>query len=175
MQTQQEKATLTQQDVSPDRLATRRADPGFTLAELIVLIAVIGILSIMAMPSFLRYYQAATLKSGAQQFAALINQAREIAIKENDNLCVKVSSPTQMMYVRNNCTTGTAWIGAATDAAGNINLPPRISVAGPSAANSPIFNYVGSALPAATFTLTNIETGATLTVSVAASGRVTIP
>jgi Tfp pilus assembly protein FimT len=140
-----------------------------------VLIAVIRILSIMAMPSFLRYYQAATLKSGAQQFAALINQAREIAIKENDNLCVKVSSPTQMMYVRNNCTTGTAWVGAGTDAAGNINLPPRISVAGPSAANSPIFNYVGSALPAATFTLTNIETGATLTVSVAASGRVTIP
>src|SRR4026209_1962621 len=182
----------TEQDISPDPLATRGADPGFPLAELIVLIAVIGILSIMAMPSFLRYYQAATLKSGAQQFAALINQAREIAIKENDNLCVKVSSPTQMMYVRNNCTTGTAWVGAGTDAAGNINLPPRISVAGPShatlsllhprisvaapsAANSPIFNYVGSALPAATFTLTNIETGATLTVSVAASGRVTIP
>ena len=165
----------TEQDVAPDRFAARRAETGFTLAELIVLIAVIGILSIMAIPSFLRYYQAATLKSGAQQFAALINQAREVAIKENDNLCVKVSSPTQMMYVRNNWTTGSVWVGTGTDAAGNINLPPRISVAGPSAANSPIFNYVGSALPAATFTLTNIETGATLTVSVAASGRVTIP
>jgi type IV fimbrial biogenesis protein FimT len=165
----------TEQDIAPDPFATPRAEAGFTLAELIVLIAVIGILSIMAIPSFLSYYQAATLKSGAQQFAALINQAREIAIKENDNLCVKVSSPTQMMYVRNNCTTGTVWVGAGTDAAGNINLPPRISVAGPSAANSPVFNYVGSALPAATFTLTNIETGATLTVSVAASGRITIP
>ena len=164
----------TLRDISPEP-SNRQAETGFTLAELIVLIAVIGILAIMAIPSYLRYYQAATLKSGAQQFAALVNQAREIAIKENDNLCVKVSSPTQMMYVRNNCTTGTAWVGAGTDAAGNINLPSRISVAGPSAANSPIFNYVGSALPAATFTLTNIETGATLTVSVAASGRVTIP
>ena len=165
----------TQREVRQQRSATRRAEGGFTLAELIVLIAVIGILSIMAIPSFLSYYQAATLKSGAQQFAALINQAREIAIKENDNLCVKMSSPTQMTYVRNNCTTGTAWVGTGTDAAGNINLPPRISAAGPAAANSPIFNYVGAALPAATFTLTNIETGATLTVSVAASGRVTIP
>ena len=94
-----------------------------------MLIAVIGILSIMAIPSFLSYYQAATLKSGAQQFAALINHAREIAIKENGSLCVKMSSPTQMMYVRNNCA-GPAWVGTGTDAAGNISLPPRISAAG---------------------------------------------
>ena len=47
---------------------TRQAETGFTLAELIILIAVIGILSVMAVPAFLRYYQAATLKSGAQQF-----------------------------------------------------------------------------------------------------------
>lgn len=152
--------------------ATSHAEGGFTLAELIVLIAVIGILSIMAIPSFLSYYQAATLKSAAQQFAGLINRAREIAIKENGNVCVRLSSPTQMVYRLNNCT-GTAWVGTGTDAAGNINLPPRISATAPG--NPPVFNYVGSALPAGTFTLTNIETGATLTVSVAASGRVTIP
>src|SRR5262245_26160392 len=155
-----------QQAVRQKPSATRQAESGFTLAELIVLIAVIGILSIMAIPSFLSYYQAATLRSGAQQFAVLINQAREIAIKENGSLCVKMSSPTQMRYARNNCG-GPAWVGTGTDAAGNISLPPRISAAAP--ANPPIFNYVGSALPAATFTLTNIETGATLTVSVAAS------
>jgi len=37
---------------------TRQAERGFTLAELIILIAVIGILSVMALPAFLRYYQA---------------------------------------------------------------------------------------------------------------------
>jgi hypothetical protein len=37
-----------------------------------------------------------------------------------------------------------------------------------------VFNYVGSALPAATYTVTNTQTSATLTVSVALSGRVTI-
>jgi Tfp pilus assembly protein FimT len=126
----------------------------------------------MAIPSFVSYYQAATLKSGAQQFAALINHGREIAIKENGNVCVKLSSPTQMMYALNSCA-GTAWVGPSTDAAGHINLPSRISAVAP--ANPPIFNYVGSALPAGSFTLTNIDTGATLTVSVAASGRVTIP
>ena len=150
----------------------QQAERGFTLAELVILIAVIGILSVMAVPSFLRYYQAATLKSGAQQFATLVNQAREQAIKENGKLCVKMSSPTQMMYTRINCA-GTAWVGPGTDAAGNINLPPSITAAVLVA--SPIFDYVGSAATqAGGFTLTNTQTGATLTVSVAASGRVTV-
>lgn len=153
-----------------ESLPAQPAEKGFTLAELVILIAVIGILSVMGVPAFLRYYQAATLKSGAQQFVTMINQARELAIKENGNVCVKLSSTTQMTYALNTCT-GTAWVGAGTDAAGNINLPTGITAT--SSAN-PIFNYVGSALPAATFTLTNTQTSATLTVAVAASGRVTV-
>jgi Tfp pilus assembly protein FimT len=143
-----------------------------------MVIAVIGILAVMAVPAFLSYYQAAGLKAGAQQFATLINQAREIAIKENDNLCVTLlpsaTSATQMTYLRGSCS-GSAWLGAGTDAAGLINLPTGITVAVSPPSATPVFNYVGSALPAATYTLTNTQTGNTLTVSVAASGRVTIP
>lgn len=157
-------------------VSPQQAERGFTLAELVILIAVIGILSVMAVPSFLRYYQAATLKSGAQQFAALVNQARELAIKENGKLCVKMSSPTQMRYTFIDCSnTAVAWVGPGTDAAGNINLPPGITAAPLTVTANPIFDYVGSAATqAGGFTLTNTQTGATLTVSVAASGRVTV-
>jgi type IV fimbrial biogenesis protein FimT len=144
---------------------------GFTLAELIMVIAVIGILAVMAVPSFLRYYHAAGLKSGAQQVVALVNQARELAIKENGNVCVTLPSATQMNYRLGTCA-GSAWVGAGTDAAGNINLPPGVTA---TASANPIFSYVGSALPAATYTLTYTQTGAILTASVAASGRITIP
>jgi Tfp pilus assembly protein FimT len=138
-----------------------------------MVIAVIGILAVMAVPAFLSYYQAAGLKAGAQQFATLINQAREIAIKENDNLCVTLPSATQMTYLRSSCSVSALpWVGNGTDAAGRINLPTGITV---TASANPLFNYVGSALPNATYTLTNTQTGNTLTVSVAASGRVTIP
>lgn len=150
---------------------TQQAEGGFTLAELVILIAVIGILSVMAVPAFLNYYQAATLKSGSQQVVTLVNQARELAIKQNDNVCVKLPSATQMVYALSSCT-GSAWVGAGTDAAGNITLPSGITM---TASANPVFNYVGSALPAATYTLTNTQTSATLTVSVAASGRITIP
>ena len=134
-------------------------------------IAVIGILSVMAVPFFLRYYQAANLKTSAQQVATIVNQARELAIKQNGNVCVKLPSPTAMSYALNTCG-GSAWTGPGTDASGNITLPAGITA---TASANPIFNYVGSALPAAVYTLVNVQTGATLTVSVAASGRVTIP
>jgi len=144
---------------------------GFTLAELVMVIAVIGILAVMAVPAFLSYYHAAGLKAGAQQVVTLMNQARELAIKENGNVCVTLPSATQMSYRLDTCA-GSAWVGAGTDATGNINLPPGVTA---TASANPIFNYVGSALPAATYTLTYTQTGATLTASVAASGRVTIP
>lgn len=149
---------------------------GFTLAELIVVIAVIGILSAMAVPLFLRYNQAAKLKSAAQQLVTMINQARELAIKQNDKVCAQRVSATQMAYVvltSPSTCTGTAWVGAGTDAAGNISLPAGITVT--VNANPAIFDYLGTAVTSpATYTLTNTQTGATLTVSVAASGRVTI-
>ena len=155
----------------------QQGERGFTLAELIILIAVIGILSVMAVPAFLRYYQAASLKSAAQQMVTLINQARELAIKENTKVCAKLPSATQMTYVLNsdNTCAGTgSWSGAGTDAAGNIRLPANITatVGGTTPA---IFDYVGSAVTSpATYTLTNTQTSATLKVVVAASGRITI-
>ncbi len=136
-----------------------------------MLIAVIAILAVMAVPAFLSYYHAAGLKAGAQQVVTLINQAREIAIKENGNVCVTLPSATKMSYRLGTCA-GSAWVGAGTDATGGINLPTGITA---TASANPVFTYVGSALPAAIYTLTNTQTGNTLTVSVAASGRITIP
>ncbi len=152
----------------PRTQSSRQA--GFSLAELVMVIAVIGILAVMALPAYLRYRQAAILKAGAQQVATMINQARELAIKQNDSVCVKLPSASQMVYALGTCG-GSAWIGAGTDATGNMNLPTGTTM---TASANPIFNYVGSALPAATYTITNTQTGLTLSVAVAASGRVTI-
>jgi len=141
-----------------------------------MVIAVIGILAVMAVPSYLSYLRAAGLKSGAQQVVTLVNQARQLAIKENTKVCAK-SSATQMTYVLDSdgsCMGSGPWIGTGTDAAGNIQLPVGITVT--ASGNGAIFDYVGSAVTApATYTLTYTQTGATLTVSVAASGRITIP
>jgi hypothetical protein len=54
----------------------------------------------------------------------------------------------------------------------NVNLQPGFTL---SATANPVFDYLGRALPAATFTITNSTTGSTVSVSVATSGRISIP
>lgn len=141
-----------------------------------MLCAVVAILSVMAMPAFLSYYHSASLKAGAQQVFTLVNQARELAIKQNQDVCVKLPTATQMTYVLvvTSPCTGSVWVGAGTDAAGNANLPTGITA---TASADPVFTYVGSLRPppsAVTYTLTNTQTGAALKVLVAASGRICI-
>src|SRR5260370_42627441 len=74
----------------------QQAERGFTLAELVILIAVIGILSVMAVPAFLRYYPAPTLKTGAPPFATGVNHARDRARKRNRKRRVTMANATQM-------------------------------------------------------------------------------
>lgn len=144
---------------------------GFSLVELIVLVAIIGVLFAMALPFFVTYYQAAGLRAGVQNVITLLNQARALAIKQNDRVCVGLPSATRINYRLSNCA-GAIWVGPGTDAAGNIKLPQGFNL---TATGSPVFSYLGSALPATTYTLTNTTTGKTLTVSVALTGRVTSP
>jgi Tfp pilus assembly protein FimT len=146
---------------------------GFSAAELIVVIAVVGLLFTMSIPFFLTYYQGAAVKSASQQVVALLNQARQLAVQTNSTLgvCVHLPSATQMQFVQDGCG-GTVWIGPGTDGAGNINLPQGFTM-GP--ATDVVFDYLGTALPAVTYTVTNASSGATLTIGIAISGRVTSP
>ncbi len=144
---------------------------GYSVAELVVVCAVIGLLAVMTLPFFLSYYQVAAARAGSQQVIALLNQARELAVKENDNICVQLPSGTQMRLRLTSCV-GAAWIGPGTDAAGIMNLPQAFALAAP---GDIVFSYLGAALPATTYTLTNSTTGATTTISVALTGRITSP
>jgi prepilin-type N-terminal cleavage/methylation domain-containing protein len=145
---------------------------GFSLTELLMVLAVAGILIGVGVPMVLTYYHNAQSTTGAQQVRALLNQARQMAIDQKDFVCVQVPTPTQMAFYVNNTCTGTPWVGSITDGAGNITLQAGFTV---SASTSPVFDYLGRALPAMTYTVINGTTGATLTVSVATSGRITIP
>jgi Tfp pilus assembly protein FimT len=146
---------------------------GFSAAELIVGIGMVGLLFTMTIPFVLSYYRAAAVKSASQQVVVLLNQARGLAIQTNSTLgvCVHLPSTTQMQFVQDGCG-GTVWIGQGTDAAGNIKLPQGFTM-GP--ATDVVFNYLGAALPAVTYSVTNASTGATLTVNTAISGRITSP
>jgi hypothetical protein len=67
---------------------------------------------------------------------------------------------------------GGYWRGAGTDATGKIAMPAGFTLT--SSAN-PQFTYLGAASPGATYTVRQTQTGTTLTVTVAGSGRITAP
>src|SRR5262250_3909565 len=145
---------------------------GFTAAELLVVIAVIGVLFTMSIPFFLSAYQAAAARADVQQVMSLLNQARERAIKQNNSVCVSIPNNQQMQFLQGSCAGG-AWVGAGTDATGAINLPAGFTI-GP-VSSTVTFTYLGAATAATTYTMTNSTTGGTTTISIALSGRVRSP
>ncbi len=141
---------------------------GYSIAELMVVVAVIGILVATSAPFFVSYYQSAKVKAAAEEIAGYLNQARQLAIRNNDKICVLITATT--LQFRQGCV-GAIWIGAGTDSLGNIKAPEGVTLA---ATANPVFTYLGSATPAATYTVTNTDTGLSLHVIVSASGRITI-
>ncbi|HEX2834097.1 MAG TPA: GspH/FimT family pseudopilin [Thermoanaerobaculia bacterium] len=61
----------------------RRSTSGYSLAELLVVVAIIGVLSLVSVPAFMNYRNSAKLKSSMRQFVADLRWARQRAITEN--------------------------------------------------------------------------------------------
>lgn len=142
---------------------------GFTLSELLVVLSVMGILTAMSVPTFISHYQTARLRAAGEEIVAFLNQGRQIGIRENVGVCVHITS-TAMHYHVGSCF-GPVWLGPGSDSAGNVKAPDGITL---TTTADPTFNYLGAASPAATYTVRNTQTGQTTTVTVAASGRVSL-
>lgn len=143
---------------------------GFQLVELLVIVAIIGILAAISVPFIVSYLQAASLKGNAEVVASWLNQGRQLAIRNNQSVCADIDG-AGMHYHLLNCT-GTIWVGAGTLSTGYIPFPAGVTL---SVAAPATFNYLGAATPAATYTITHTASGRTITVTVSSTGRISIP
>jgi len=141
---------------------------GFGLAELIVVVAIIGLLAALALPSFLTYWQSAGLSAGAAEMASTLNRGRQLAIAQNGSVCVQVSG-TGIRYRSVSCA-GTIWTGTGTNSAGLVSLSNGMQISGGPAT----FTNAGGAAAQTTFTVTDPRTSRFRTVLVMVTGRVTV-
>jgi prepilin-type N-terminal cleavage/methylation domain-containing protein len=147
---------------------------GLSLTELLVVIGLLSLLTASAAPYFLGAWQSLRLRAGAQQLATIVSHARQLAIAQNRQACVRPAGQIVQVLVGTStpCSTGAAWTGAGTDAAGRIRLTEGVRVSAATA--NVVFNYLGAAVSPGTYTISDSDGSRTRSVVVAMSGRVSI-
>lgn len=80
---------------------------GFTLVEVIVVIAVIGILSAIAIPNFLKWVPGIRLKGAARDLYGNMQATKMVAVKTNKNTAITFDPANQRYLICNNWDTGT--------------------------------------------------------------------
>jgi len=147
---------------------------GFTLIELIVVIALIAILTAIAVPSYQTFMVRSRLKGAARQVMSDLMNARMMAVSQNQK--VKV-------HVENGGHTYEIWSDANHDGAVDDNEGVNISkdvqqdyydvtLSTTSTTNDTIFNPRGAASQFGTVTVTN--SAGSKSIAVAISGRVAV-
>lgn len=145
---------------------------GYALAELVVVVAVAGVLAALVAPTLWSYARTAALQAAARELATALHLGRQIAISLNTTVCVEVAAVTAIRLRTGGCS-GAVWTGPATDGSGVI----RISDSSPlhiSTTANVVFTSLGAASPAGTYTVTNPTSQVTRSVVVAATGRVSV-
>jgi Tfp pilus assembly protein FimT len=136
--------------------------------EVLVVVAIAGILTATSAPLFITYWRSAALKAAAEELAAGLNRARQVAISQSQRVCVEIADD-RYRYRLNDCG-GTPWSGPGTDATGFFTLANAVGL---TTNVNPVFDYLGAANPAATLAVTKSGVGR-LTVVVSVAGRVRV-
>ena len=144
------------------------------MVELMIAVAVMGIVSVLGYPYVSSYLQAARLRAGAQEFVTLVNGARQLAIARNTNVCVSLNGTvvTYRTGVSATCGGGILFVGAGTAADGTMTLQNAVQITAATA--NVTFSSLGAATAAGTYTVHDPLSGNNLSVVVATTGRVRI-
>jgi Tfp pilus assembly protein FimT len=158
-------------DGSATRSRRRKSQAGYSFVELVITVGMIVMVSTFAMPTFLNYYRGAKVRAAAQSVSAYLNEGRQLAIRTNSPVCVRYTTST-VQFRQTTCGGTIMSVAGLSGASSNIRMPEGINL---SSTASAIFGNLGNATTGATYTVTDPANSQTMTITVAASGRITIP
>jgi len=95
---------------------------GFTIIELIIVIAVIGIIAAVSVPNFLSYLPDARLKSAARDLYSNLQQAKISAIKSNKQWAIVFNADAGVYEVCSGKGSDDSWRGTDNDVAKKVVL-----------------------------------------------------
>ena len=129
-------------------------DSGFTLIEMMMVIAIVAIMSAVAIPAFMSMLPGMRLNGAARQVMTDLMAARMDAVKQNNEFRVFFNSPgtNQYQILDDDDNDGTADTGEAITTK---NIQDNYSDVTFSSTNNPIFTPRGTATSLPTITLQN--------------------
>jgi prepilin-type N-terminal cleavage/methylation domain-containing protein len=109
----------------------RRSSRGFSLAEMIVVVAIIGVLSLISIPAFMNFRNSNTFKSSLRVFVNDLRYARQYAIAHTVLVRIELDAPGNQTTSKNyrffsSADNGANWSNLTVPgASGNVKTLPK--------------------------------------------------
>jgi prepilin-type N-terminal cleavage/methylation domain-containing protein len=89
----------------------KRADGGYSIVELLTVVAIIGIIVLVTVPNFAQYMRMAKLKGAMRQLTYDIRSARQRAVSRNEYTRVRFtfSAKTSAYVIEESSDSGVTW------------------------------------------------------------------
>lgn len=140
---------------------------GFSMIEMVIVLAIMGIVSAIAAPNFMRYMAERRLNGAARMVMSDLMNARMLAVTLGRNVRVTFSTSASASYI---------YDATGTPATRNVQTSFGYHDVSVSANNNPTFTPTGrlSGITPCTATLTSAALTQTKTLTVSSVGRVVI-
>ena len=144
---------------------------GFTIIEIMIVIAIIGIMAGIAAPNFMDYLKSQRLSGATIQVYGDLMNARQQAVTENKKIIVEFVNDHQYRFVRDNDASENITTG---DETGNLrDIHPDYADVTFSTSFNPVFRPNGTGKNPV-ITMTSTSTGKTKCVTISTAGRIRI-
>jgi len=111
-------------------LSTPRAQQGFSLVEVVVVIAVLGTLLLAVLPNMTSWMRSVTVRGAAESVQAGLQKARMEALRRNRVVTLWLVTPGTSTTLDANCALSSAaasWVVSIDDPAGKCDVEPSPS------------------------------------------------
>lgn len=147
-----------------------KPDKGFSLTELMVVIALIAIVGMIAVPAFNHYSINSNLKTAARGIASDIFEMKERAVAENRQYMIEFTVASNQYTLKQGTYTGEPWTATQVKSPSAAGSDIRLQDAAFAFGNPKVFFQTRGIASAGAVTLTN-RYGSTATITVNTSGR----